>query len=213
LKKDRYVNPAADFGGLLLKVEKPARYIGGEVGALSNKPEKKKASFRTLIAFPDLYEIGMGKQALRIIYNHLNNMQGILCDRAFAPAPDFEKMLRENNIPLYGLDTGLNIACFDMLMFTIGYELGLNGVLLMLDVSQIPLRCEQRSEEHPVIIAGGPAVSNPLPFSPFIDAFWIGEAEAGFFDLAGELAKLTESGQGRVGQGFWKKYTFILIFG
>jgi radical SAM-linked protein len=199
LTYERYVDPVTDFGGLLLKVEKPARYTGGEVGSLSNKPEKKNAIFRTLIAFPDLYEIGMGNQALRIIYNRLNNMQGILCDRAFAPAPDFEKLLRETNIPLYGLETGLGIAFFDIVMFTIGYELGLNGVLLMLDVSQIPLRCIQRRDEHPVIIAGGPVVSNPLPFSPFIDAFWIGEAEAGFFDLAEDLAQLKESGQGRAG--------------
>jgi radical SAM-linked protein len=124
-------------------------------------------------------------------------MKDICCDRAFAPAPDFERLLRERKIPLYGLDTGLSLACFDLLMFTLGYELGLSGVLLMLDVSQIPLRCGERGEEYPVVIAGGPAVSNPLPYSPFIDAFWIGEAEAGFFDLATELGQLKKNGQGR----------------
>jgi radical SAM family uncharacterized protein/radical SAM-linked protein len=188
-----FINPVEDFGELLLGVEKPGRYTGGEYGILA----KRDTSFRTLIAFPDLYEIGMGNRALRIIYNRLNRINGISCDRAFAPAPDFEKLLRENNIPLYGLDTGINLSRLDMLMFTLGYELGLGGILLMLDVSNIPLRRAERTDEHPITIAGGPAVSNPLPYSPFIDAFWIGEAEAGFFDLATELAQLKEKGQSR----------------
>ena len=197
----RYIDPVAELGGLLLEVDKPARYVGGEFGILAREASlqnaKRSADLRTLIAFPDLYEIGMGNQAMRIIYNRMNSVSGISCDRAFAPAPDFEKLLREKNIPLYGLDTGIELAGLDLLMFTIGYELGLNGVLTMLDVSQIPLRCAARTDNHPIVIAGGPAVSNPLPFSPFIDAFWIGEAEAGFFELAGELASLKKSGQGR----------------
>lgn len=192
----RYIDPVKELGGLLLKVEKPARYVGGEAGILTDKQKTEEASLRTLIAFPDLYEIGMGNQALKIIYNRLNGMNGISCDRAFAPAPDFEKLLRENNMPLYGLDSGIGLASVDILMFTLGYELGLGGVLTMLDVSFIPLRCKDRGEEHPVVIAGGPVVSNPLPYSPFIDAFWIGEAEAGFFELAGELAEMKKRGQG-----------------
>jgi radical SAM-linked protein len=188
-----FINPVSELGGLLLEVEKPGRYVGGEFGILA----KNDREFRTLIAFPDLYEIGMGNQALRIIYNRMNGMPDIVCDRAFAPAPDFEKLLRENNIPLYGLDTGIRLADTDLLMFTLGYELGLNGILTMLDVSRIPLRCGERGQEHPVVIAGGPAVSNPLPYSPFIDAFWLGEAEAGFFELAAELAHLKKSGKGR----------------
>ncbi|MDR3020547.1 MAG: TIGR03960 family B12-binding radical SAM protein [Treponema sp.] len=182
----RYVDPVNDLGDKLLKVEKPGRYTGGEFGLLANREKP----FQTLIAFPDLYEIGMGNQALRIIYNRLNEMEDVSCDRAFAPAPDFEKLLRANQLPLYGLETGLALSSFDMLMFTLGYELGLNGILLMLDLSNMPLFCKDRTDKHPIVIAGGPAVSNPLPYSPFIDAFWIGEAEAGFFDLAGELARL-----------------------
>jgi len=189
----RYIDPVRDLGGLLLEVEKPDRYTGGEFGRLA----KKDALFRALIAFPDLYEIGMSGQALRIIYNRLNMLPGISCDRAFAPAPDFEKLLRENAMPLYGLDTGISLADLDLLLFTLGYELGINGVLTMLDVSGIPIHCEQRNDSHPVVIAGGPAVSNPLPYSPFIDAFWIGEAEAGFFDLAAQLVELKKSGEGR----------------
>ncbi|MCL2214675.1 MAG: TIGR03936 family radical SAM-associated protein [Treponema sp.] len=208
-----YIDPISELGSLLLNIDKPARYTGGEVGRLA----KKGCNFNTVIAFPDLYEIGMGNQAMRIIYNRMNSIQGISCERAFAPAPDFEKLLRDRNVPLYGLDTGINIASVDLLMFTLGYELGLNGILTMLDVSGIPIHCEDRINlkrpiEHniysdmeddrnlikfPIIIAGGPAVSNPLPYSPFIDAFWIGEAEAGFFELANDLANLKKAGEGR----------------
>jgi radical SAM-linked protein len=193
LTRNRFIDPAAELGGKLLTVDKPARYTGGEYGIKADKD----APFKTLIAFPDLYEIGMGNQALKIIYNRMNGMQDVSCDRAFAPAPDFEKLLRENNIPLYGLDTGIALYCLDMLMFTVGYELGLGGILLMLDASFIPLRREERTDEHPIVIAGGPAVSNPAAFSPFIDAFWMGEAEAGFFELAFDLAKMKEGGKGR----------------
>jgi radical SAM superfamily enzyme YgiQ (UPF0313 family) len=189
----RFVDPVQELGGLLLGVEKPARYAGGEFGRLA----RKEADLRTLIAFPDLYEIGMSNQALRILYNGLNRMPGVSCDRAFAPAPDFEKLLRETSTPLYGLDTGISLASLDLLMFTLGYELGAGGVLSMLDLSGIPLRCAEREDGHPVVIAGGPVVSNPLPYSLFIDAFWIGEAEAGFFDLVRGLLELKAAGGGR----------------
>ena len=192
--EEDYIDPVKTLGEYLLTVDKPSRYAGGEAGRLC----KKHIDYKTIIAFPDLYEIGMGNHAVRIIYNRINNMQGISCDRVFAPAPDFENILRSKKIPLYGLDTGIKITHVDLLMFTIGYELGLNGLLTMLDVSGIPLRIEDRNKsEFPIIIAGGPAVSNPAPFSPFIDAFWIGEAEAGFFSLITELAELKKQGKGR----------------
>jgi radical SAM family uncharacterized protein len=184
-----YVDPVKDIGALLLGVEKPGRYSGGEFGRLATKD----ATLQMLIAFPDLYEIGMSNQALRIIYNRLNSIPGISCDRAFAPAPDFERLLRDQGFPLYGLDTGISLKRLDLLLFTLGYELGISGILAMLDVSGIPLRKEQRSEDDPLIIVGGPAVSNPLPYSAFIDAFWIGEAEAGFFDLVTELLEIKRS--------------------
>jgi len=182
----RYVNPVRDIGARLLGVEKPARYVGGEHGRLA----RKDAALQTLIAFPDLYEIGMSNQALRIIYNGLNGIPDVSCDRAFAPAPDFEKLLKDEGLSLYGLDTGISLKDLDLLLFTLGYELGFSGILSMLDVSGIALRCADRGGEDPVIIAGGPAVSNPLPYGNFIDAFWIGEAEAGFFELAGELLEI-----------------------
>ena len=188
-----YVDPVKDLGPLLLDVEKPARYCGGEHGCLA----KKDPPMQTLIAFPDLYEIGMSNQAFRIIYNNLNSISGISCDRAFAPAPDFEELLRSRGLPLYGLDTGISLHSTDLLLFTLGYELGFSGILAMLDVSGIPLRSNMRGENDPVVFAGGPAVSNPMPYCEFIDAFWIGEAEAGFFTLVQELSEIKKNAAGK----------------
>ena len=200
-----YIDPEKELGPLLLTVEKPARYTGGEYGRLLRPPkltpnvfsgeeEANNAGLKTLIAFPDLYEIGMSNQAFRIIYNRLNAIDGISCDRAFAPAPDYEELLRKKNLPLYGLDSGISLKDLDLLMFTLGYELGLNGIFAMLDVSGIPLRSKDRGTKDPIVIMGGPCVSNPRPYENFIDAFWIGEAEEGFFDLAGDLERIKREG-------------------
>ncbi|MDR1099780.1 MAG: DUF2344 domain-containing protein, partial [Treponema sp.] len=197
--KIQYIDPLEKLGKLLLEVEKPGRYTGGEYGSITRRilPEEDRAFLRMLIAFPDLYEIGMSNQAFRIIYNRLNKIPGISCDRAFAPAPDFESLLRRQNLPLYGLDTGISLKNLDLLMFTLGYELGITGVLTMLDLSGIPVFSSGRGGEDPIVIMGGPCVSNPLPYAAFIDAFWIGEAEAGFFDLAGELQTMKQAGADR----------------
>ncbi|MHB9291898.1 hypothetical protein Holit_00985 [Hollandina sp. SP2] len=193
MKHIRYIDPMKDLGKGLLQVEKPSRYVGGEYGCLA----KIEADLRLLIAFPDLYEIGMSNQALRILYNRLNQLAGVSCDRAFAPAPDFEQLLRSQGISLYGLDTGITLADLDLLLFTLGYELGITGVLAMLEIGGIPLRVSARTETHPIVIMGGPCVSNPLPYAPFIDAFWIGEAEDGFFNLVQTLQEFKKAGYGR----------------
>jgi radical SAM superfamily enzyme YgiQ (UPF0313 family) len=186
------------FPAELLAVEKPARYAGGEYGRLARRRGENDGSlFNMLIAFPDLYEIGMSNQAFRIIYNALNAIDGISCDRAFAPAPDFEELLRSRGTPLYGLDTGICFNSLDILMFTLGYELGITEVLAMLDWGLVPIKRTERGEGDPIVIMGGPCVSNPLPYARFIDAFWIGEAEAGFFDLAAELRDLKRGGAPR----------------
>jgi radical SAM family uncharacterized protein len=185
------IDPVRDLGEALLSVEIPARDTGGEYGILSH-PE---APFQTAIAFPDLYEIGMSNQALRILYNRLNELPGVSCDRVFAPAPDFEALLRERSLPLYALDTGIPLKKLNLLLFTLGYELGITSVLTMLDLADIPIHREQRREDDPIVIMGGPCVSNPLPYAAFIDAFWIGEAEAGFFDLTKKLAALKDEGR------------------
>ena len=190
----RYINPITDIGSSLLDIEKPARYTGGEYGVYA-----KEGILKTAIVFPDLYELGMSNQAFRIIYNGLNRMEGISCDRAFAPAPDFEKLLKEKGLPLYGLDTGIALGGTDLLLFSLGYELGITGLLSVLDSSRVALRSAERGSGDPVVIMGGPCVSNPLPYSLFVDAFWIGEAEAGFFDLAKELLAQKKQGAGRSG--------------
>ncbi|MDR1566807.1 MAG: radical SAM protein, partial [Treponema sp.] len=174
-------------------VEKPGRYAGGEYGILA----KRDAELRTVIAFPDLYEIGMSNQALRILYNRLNSMPGISCDRAFAPGPDFEGLLRQQGIPLYGLDTGLVLADADLLLFTLGYEPGAVTVLAMLDLAGVPIHARERREGDPLVVIGGPCVSNPLPYAAFADAFWIGEAEAGFFDIAAKAREIKKLGGSR----------------
>jgi len=186
------IDPLTRLGSRLPEVEKPARYTGGEYGIYA-----KEGTLKTAVVFPDLYELGMSNQAFRIIYNCLNRMEGISCDRAFAPAPDFEKLLEEEGLPLYGLDTGIALAGMDLLLFTLGYELGITGILTVLGSSRIALRCSERGSGDPIVIMGGPCVSNPLPYALFVDAFWIGEAEAGFFDLAGELLALKRNGASR----------------
>jgi radical SAM superfamily enzyme YgiQ (UPF0313 family) len=193
MSDDSSIRPVEELGALLLEVEKPGRYVGGEFGRLA----KPGALFQTAIAFPDLYEIGMSNQALRIIYNRLNEIEDVSCDRVFAPAPDFESLLKKRGILLYGLDTGIPLKDLDLLLFTLGYELGITSVLTILEAGGIPVRSEERGEGSPVVVMGGPCVSNPLPYAPFIDAFWIGEAEAGFFDLAAELGALKKGGASR----------------
>jgi radical SAM superfamily enzyme YgiQ (UPF0313 family) len=194
-----FVDPLKDLEEFLSTVEKPARYTGGEYGRLAvlSPDAPKKDTLYMAAAFPDLYEIGMSNQAVRILYNRLNRVPGIICDRAFAPAPDFEALLREKRLPLYGLDTGIGLNHLDVLCFTLSYELGITGVLTMLHSASIPLRTAIRNADDPVVIMGGPCVSNPRPYERFIDAFWIGEAEGGFFELAEEMVELKKAGEGR----------------
>ncbi|GHU35687.1 B12-binding protein [Spirochaetia bacterium] len=188
-----HIDPVHDFGEFLLTVEKPSRYVGSEYGRMV-RPD---ALLQTAIAFPDLYEIGMSNQALKILYNRLNRIQGISCNRVFVPAPDFEQVLHDHHIPLYGLDTGIPLGDLDLLLVTFGYELGITGVLNLLDLSGIPFYSVNRKKDDPIIIMGGPCVSNPLPYGRFADAFWIGEAEAGFFELMEQIVLLKKKGAGR----------------
>ncbi|MDR0645209.1 MAG: TIGR03960 family B12-binding radical SAM protein [Treponema sp.] len=190
----RYIDPLI-FGGKLLEIEKPSRYLGGEYGRLCEAlPPKARSGLQTVIAFPDLYEIGMSNQALRILYNALNVIPGVSCDRAFAPALDFETLLRAEKTPLYGLDSGIALGDVDLLMFTLGYELGVTEILAMLDLSCVPLHCKDRSETDPIVLIGGPCASNPLPYAQFVDAFWLGEAEGGFFGLVERLRDVKQEG-------------------
>ncbi len=187
------IDPLKDLADALLGVEKPARYVGGEFGAVL----KENPSFTVGIAFPDLYEIGMSNQALRILYNGLNRLDDVACERVFAPAPDFEDVLAKSGVPLYTLERGLPLSALDLLGITMGYELGITGALAILQSGGVPLSAAERQDSHPIVIMGGPAVSNPAPFARFVDAVWIGEAEAGFFDLVADLRDLKRGGARR----------------
>ncbi|GMO39390.1 MAG: TIGR03960 family B12-binding radical SAM protein [Termitinemataceae bacterium] len=194
----KYIDPIKDIGAALLNVQNPARYVCSEFGCRA----KKDAALQTIIAFPDLYEIGMSNNAVKILYNKINNIDDVCCDRVFAYDPSFENLLKQKSIPLYAIETGIALHDVDIIMFTIGYELGITNVLSMLQSANIPLSAEERQCDiysdmaecqSPIVIAGGVGVSNPLPFAKFFDAVWIGEAEDQFFELITILRDIKKS--------------------
>jgi radical SAM superfamily enzyme YgiQ (UPF0313 family) len=188
-----HFNPVQVFGPSLSNIDKPARYLGGENGSVW-KPE---AAYRVMLCFPDMYEIGMSNNAMRILYAAINDLDGIACERVFAPAPDFEELLRSSGTMLYGLESGTPVSKADILAFTVGYELAATNILSVLDLSGIPLRSADRLSSHPIVIAGGPAMTNPAPYASILDAVWIGEAEDAFFDLLVTLATMKSEGADR----------------
>ncbi|MFW6256600.1 MAG: TIGR03960 family B12-binding radical SAM protein [Bacillota bacterium] len=165
----------------LYQVEKPERYIGNEWNQVVKDwlPEKKKI----LLAFPDLYEIGMSHLGLKILYHLLNQERDIICERVYAPWPDLEELLDRNDLPLFSLESGREILDFDILGFTLQYEMSYTNIINMLDLGGIPLYSKDRTQQHPLIIAGGSTVYNPEPIAPFIDVIFIGEAEEGIINL------------------------------
>ena len=164
-----------ELDNLLKKVEKPARYTGGEVNSIEKDPET--VAVRVGFAFPDTYEIGMSYMGLQILYHILNKNEDIYCERIFAPAMDMEALLRQHGRPLFTLETFTPVKELDILGFTLQYELSYTNVLNILDLGGIPLRSCERGEEDPVVIAGGPCAFNPEPLADFIDAFLIGDGE------------------------------------
>lgn len=177
---------------LLKQVEKPARYIGGEYNIAIKGPESVKTRF--VFAFPDLYEIGMSYMGLQILYHNLNKEEDIYCERAFAPAGDMEKLLRENHIPLYTLETKTPIKDVDFFGFTLQYEMSFTTILNMLELAQIPLLAKDRGEEYPIIIAGGPCAYNPEPLADFVDIFLIGDGEKSLPELMKKYGEAKERG-------------------
>ncbi len=190
------IDPLKALGGRLLEVEKPARYLGGELGSMRKEGE---GLLTLALSFPDLYEIGMSNNAIRILYGALNRLPGVRCERVFAPAPDFEALLRDADLPLYTLESGIPLLEADILGFSVGYELAATSILAVLSAGRVPLLAAERGACDPIVIAGGPAISNPHPLADFLDAAWIGEAEAGFLALTEELALLKAAGEGREG--------------
>ena len=161
---------------LLKRAEKPGRYIGGEINSAQKDPKKVDANF--VFAFPDIYEIGMSYLGLQILYHELNKRENIYCQRVFAPAVDMEEMMRDEEVPLVSIETKMPIKETDILGFTLQYEMSFTTVLNMLELAQIPLLASERSQEDPLVIAGGPCAFNPEPLADFIDVFLIGDGEA-----------------------------------
>ncbi len=182
------IHPEILLKDVLLQVQQPARYVGGEYQL--RPVTAREHDYRIGLCFPDLYEIGMANNALRILYDLINTIDGIVCERVFAPAPDFEGVLRERKIPLYTLESGIPLNELDMICFTVGYELSAASILNVLSLGGIPIRNEQRGDNHPVVLAGGPAVTNPLPFSSFFDGVYIGEAEAALPEILEKVRDL-----------------------
>jgi len=160
---------------LLPDIQTPGQYIGGEPGSIV-KPAGSVAG-RFCFAFPDLYTIGMSNYALQLLYDIVNRRSDWACERVFCPLPDMERMLRQNGLPLYSLETFTPLHRFDVLGFTLQYELCSTNVLTMLDLGNIPIRSDDRTMSHPLVIAGGPSVFNPEPMARFIDLFVIGDGE------------------------------------
>ncbi len=166
---------------VLHNVQKPARYTGGEYNAVVK--DRETVDFRFAFCFPDTYEIGMSNLGLRILYGVLNKMEGVWCERVFAPWGDMEDELRRTGLPLYGLESGDPIRDFDVVGFSLGYEMAYTGVLDMLDLAGLPVRAADRDEHHPLVIAGGSCAYNPEPLAAFVDVFSIGEGEEALPEL------------------------------
>ena len=184
---------------ILPRVQKPARYVGGEYNAVV----KDKAAVDTRIAFcfPDTYEIGMSNLGMRILYGVMNNMDGVWCERVFAPWGDMEAEMRSADIPLFALESGDPITDFDIVAFSVGYEMAFTAILNMLDLAKIPLRSAQRDGLTPLVIAGGTAMYNAEPIADFIDLVSLGEGE----DITVELVELHRKAR-REG---WSKAEFL----
>ncbi|MCH5202302.1 MAG: TIGR03960 family B12-binding radical SAM protein [Oscillospiraceae bacterium] len=159
----------------LLKVQKPAKYVGGELNAVIKN--KKDVDIRFAFCFPDTYEVGMSHLGMKILYSLFNSVPYIWCERVFAPWIDMEEILKEHNIPLYALESGDPISEFDFIGFTLQYELSFTNVLNMLKMGNIPIRSKDRKGLTNIVVAGGPCACNPEPIADFIDIFFIGEGE------------------------------------
>ena len=160
---------------ILMTIEKPARYIGGEVNAVMK--DKEKVDIRFAMCFPDVYEIGMSHLGIQILYDMFNKREDTWCERVYSPWNDMDKVMREQQIPLFALESQDPIKDFDFLGITIQYEMCYTNILQVLDLAQIPLEASERTKEHPFVIGGGPCTYNPEPLADFFDLFYIGEGE------------------------------------
>ena len=181
---------------LLRSVQKPARYIGNEVNSIHKN--KDEVDFRMAMCFPDVYEVGMSHLGLKILYGAINEVDGIWCERVFCPHDDMEKKLRDNNMPLFALESGEPITHFDALGFTLQTEMSFTNVLNILELGHIPLRSEDRGEDMPFIIGGGPCAYNPEPVYSFFDIFNLGEGEEMLPNLLIKIRECKKNGLSRL---------------
>ena len=166
---------------ILLKIEKPARYIGNEVNSVMKDPHK--VDIRFAMCFPDVYEIGMSHLGIQILYDMLNSREDVWCERVYSPWTDLDQIMRRENIPLFALESQEPVRSFDFLGITIQYEMCYTNILQILDLSQIPLMAAERTWEDPIVIGGGPCTYNPEPLADFFDLFYIGEGETQYGNL------------------------------
>ncbi|MFA9375668.1 MAG: TIGR03960 family B12-binding radical SAM protein [Lachnotalea sp.] len=166
---------------ILLSIEKPARYIGNEINSVMKDLEKVNVRFA--MCFPDVYEIGMSHLGIQILYDMFNSAEDVWCERVYSPWIDLDKIMREENIPLFALESQDPIKNFDFLGITIQYEMCYTNILQVLELSQIPMLASERGEEFPIVIGGGPCSYNPEPLADFFDLFYIGEGETSYFPL------------------------------
>ena len=160
---------------ILLKVQKPGRYVGGEIGSVVKS--KEDIAIRFAFCFPDTYEVGMSHIGMKILYSQFNEVPDVWCERVFAPWIDMEEEMRKNKIPLFALESGDPITDFDFIGFTLQYELSYTNVLNMLELADIPILSKDRKQLSQIVVAGGPCACNPEPMAEFIDLFFIGEGE------------------------------------
>ena len=178
---------------ILCKVEKPSRYVGGELNQVIKNP--KDVNIRFAFCFPDVYEVGMSHLGTRILYHTINERKNTYCERVFAPWPDMETLMRKSDIKLFTLETKTPLDQFDMLGFTLQYEMSYTNILNMLDMSGITIRASERGEDEAIIMAGGPCAYNPEPLYDIVDFFEIGEGEEMMDDVLEVYAKHKANGK------------------
>lgn len=181
---------------ILLKIEKPARYIGNEVNSVMKDLEKVDVRF--CMCFPDVYEIGMSHLGIQILYALFNKREDVWCERVYSPWLDLDKVMREQSIPLFALESQDPIKEFDFLGITIQYEMCYTNILQVLELSQIPVHAADRTEEHPIVIGGGPCTYNPEPLADFFDLFYIGEGETVYNELLDTYKQCKAEGKTRL---------------
>ncbi len=181
---------------ILLNIEKPARYIGGEVNSVMKDPEK--IDIRFAMCFPDVYEIGMSHLGLQILYDMFNRREDVWCERVYSPWVDMDKVLRERKIPLFALESQEPVRNFDFLGITLQYEMCYTNILQILDLSQIPMHSKERTDRDPIVIGGGPCAYNPEPLADFFDLFYIGEGETVYDELLDVYKQYKLDGRSRL---------------